>query len=132
MYQFSWPSFLQKEEFQKFASDKDAYEKICSKIAPSIFGHVDVKKAVACLLFGGSRKVCHFAFNIKCSLFFIGLFLTLFVQFLPDGVRLRGDINVLLLGDPSTAKSQVSFTFTEYNGGSLLLILKFHLHEGAI
>ncbi|OIS97175.1 PREDICTED: DNA replication licensing factor MCM5 [Nicotiana attenuata] len=72
----------EKEEFQKFASDKDAYENICSKIAPSIFGHVDVKKAVACLLFGGSRK------------------------FLPDGVRLRGDINVLLLGDPSTAKSQ--------------------------
>ncbi|XP_060171897.1 DNA replication licensing factor MCM5 [Lycium barbarum] len=72
----------EKEEFLKFASDSNAYEKICSKIAPSIFGHVDVKKAVACLLFGGSRK------------------------FLPDGVRLRGDINVLLLGDPSTAKSQ--------------------------
>lgn len=44
---------------------------------------VDIKKAVACLLFGGSRKV------------------------LPDGMRLRGDINVLLLGDPGTAKSQL-------------------------
>ncbi|PKI64683.1 hypothetical protein CRG98_014899 [Punica granatum] len=70
------------EEFKKFASEPDAYKRICSKIAPSIFGHEDVKKAVSCLLFGGSRKI------------------------LPDGVRLRGDINVLLLGDPSTAKSQ--------------------------
>ncbi|XP_048490834.1 dicer-like protein 4 isoform X2 [Beta vulgaris subsp. vulgaris] len=70
------------EEFKKFAGQPDAYQTICSKIAPSIFGHDDVKKAVASLLFGGSRKT------------------------LPDGVRLRGDINVLLLGDPSTAKSQ--------------------------
>jgi DNA replication licensing factor MCM5 len=43
----------------------------------------DIKKAIACLLFGGSKKV------------------------LPDGMRLRGDINVLMLGDPGTAKSQL-------------------------
>ncbi|MBA0806958.1 hypothetical protein Gohar_022798 [Gossypium harknessii] len=67
---------------QEEASNQDACKDMCSKIAPSIFGHDDFKKAVACLLFGGARKI------------------------LPDGVKLRGDINVLLLGDPSTAKSQ--------------------------
>ncbi|XP_058114149.1 DNA replication licensing factor MCM5 [Magnolia sinica] len=69
-------------EFKEFAQRPDSYAKLCSMIAPSIYGHADVKKAMACLLFGGSRKR------------------------LPDGVKLRGDINVLLLGDPSTAKSQ--------------------------
>lgn len=44
-------------EFKEFARRPDAYQKICGLIAPSIFGHDDVKKAVACLLFGGARKV---------------------------------------------------------------------------
>ncbi|KAM0929749.1 hypothetical protein ACQ4PT_001376 [Festuca glaucescens] len=69
-------------EFKEFAQRPDAYAKLCSMIGPSIYGHSDVKKAIACLLFGGSKKR------------------------LPDGVRLRGDIHALLLGDPSTAKSQ--------------------------
>ncbi|ETO33366.1 hypothetical protein RFI_03741 [Reticulomyxa filosa] len=56
---------------------------IAQSIAPAIWGNLDVKKALACLLFGGSRKI------------------------LPDGMKLRGDINVLLLGDPSVAKSQL-------------------------
>lgn len=57
-------TYLQIEEFKKFAAEPDVYKSICSKIAPSIFGHEDLKKAVACLLFGGSRKVCceHFVF----------------------------------------------------------------------
>ena len=61
----------------------DVYDLFSRSIAPSIYGFQDVKKAVACLLFGGSRKI------------------------LPDGLRLRGDCNVLLLGDPGTAKSQM-------------------------
>ena len=59
------------------------YKVIAKSIAPSIYGSEDIKKAIACLLFGGSRKI------------------------LPDGLTRRGDINVLLLGDPGTAKSQL-------------------------
>jgi len=59
------------------------YSVIANSIAPEIYGHEDIKRAIACLLFAGSTK------------------------HLPDGMRIRGDINVLLLGDPSTAKSQL-------------------------
>ncbi|GAA5999161.1 MCM DNA helicase complex subunit MCM5 [Rhodotorula paludigena] len=73
----------EEEEFEKMGKQSDIYEKFARSIAPSIFGNTDIKKAIACLLFGGSKKV------------------------LPDGMRLRGDINVLMLGDPGTAKSQL-------------------------
>lgn len=75
---------LEEEEMQRLARDPDIYEKVARSIAPQISGEYtkDIKKALALLLMGGSRKL------------------------LPDGVRLRGDINVLLIGDPSTAKSQ--------------------------
>ncbi|SCZ89828.1 BZ3500_MvSof-1268-A1-R1_Chr9g10610 [Microbotryum saponariae] len=73
----------EEEEFGELARSDNFYERFASSVAPSIFGNGDIKKAVACLLFGGSKKV------------------------LPDGMRLRGDINVLLLGDPGTAKSQL-------------------------
>ena len=61
----------------------DVRELIVRSIAPSIYGHEEVKEAVACLLFGGNEIVY------------------------PDGVRVRGDIHVLLVGDPGTAKSQL-------------------------
>jgi len=57
--------------------------KIVSSIAPEVFGHYDIKLALACALFGGVR--------ISFS----------------DGITVRGDINVLLLGDPGIAKSQM-------------------------
>ena len=73
----------EEEEYGAMARSQDFYDRFASSIAPSIFGNDDIKKAIACLLFGGSKKI------------------------LPDGMRLRGDINVLLLGDPGTAKSQL-------------------------
>ncbi|KAH9911436.1 ATP dependent DNA helicase [Epithele typhae] len=73
----------EEEEFGEMARSEGFYERFAKSVAPSIFGSLDIKKAITCLLMGGSKKI------------------------LPDGMRLRGDINVLLLGDPGTAKSQL-------------------------
>ncbi|GAB7360755.1 hypothetical protein MBLNU230_g0629t1 [Neophaeotheca triangularis] len=73
----------EEEEFIELSRRPDLYSLFASCIAPSIYGNADIKKAITCLLMGGSKKI------------------------LPDGMRLRGDINVLLLGDPGTAKSQL-------------------------
>ena len=74
----------EEEAFSQLARHPNVYEILTRSVAPSIQGSytLDIKKALLCMLMGGTRKR------------------------LPDGLRLRGDINVLLLGDPSTAKSQ--------------------------
>ena len=59
-----------------------SFATVWNSIAPGIFGMDAVKKAIACQLFGGTNRK------------------------LQSGARLRGDIHVLLLGDPSVAKSQ--------------------------
>ena len=46
----------EEEEFRHLASNPNIYEVVARSIAPSIFGSMDIKKAIACLLFGGSRK----------------------------------------------------------------------------
>ncbi|XP_012275934.1 DNA replication licensing factor Mcm5 [Orussus abietinus] len=73
----------EEDMFRQLGADPDIYNRIAKSIAPSIFGALDMKKALACMLFGGSRKR------------------------MPDGLCRRGDINVLMLGDPGTAKSQL-------------------------
>ena len=73
----------EEQEFLEMSRRPDLYQAFANCIAPSIYGNETIKKAIACLLLGGSKKI------------------------LPDGMKLRGDINVLLLGDPGTAKSQL-------------------------
>ena len=81
---FAMPTITAEDEEQitTMARDPEIYDKLTKSMASTIYGHPDIKKAICCLLFGGSPKK------------------------LPDGMKLRGDINVLLLGDPSVAKSQ--------------------------
>ena len=73
------------QEMIELSKRPNLYQQIAASMCPAIFDNDDtanIKQALAIQLFGGSRKQ------------------------LPDGMRLRGDINMLLLGDPSVAKSQ--------------------------
>ncbi|ATZ56814.1 Bcmcm2 [Botrytis cinerea B05.10] len=72
-----------EHEIRALSRDPQIVDKIINSIAPSIYGHTDIKTAVALSLMGGVAKVAQGKHHI------------------------RGDINVLLLGDPGTAKSQV-------------------------
>ncbi|OHT08113.1 DNA replication licensing factor Mcm2 [Tritrichomonas foetus] len=72
----------EKRAIIELSHDPNLDSRIFQSIAPSIFGHDDIKAALAMALFGGRRKSVRDRHNV------------------------RGDINVLLLGDPGTAKSQ--------------------------
>jgi len=69
--------------FREMAKDPEIHKKLVESIAPSLHGLEHIKKAVMLLLFGGRSK-----------------------QY-PDGTKVRGDIHVLLVGDPGTGKSQL-------------------------
>ena len=66
---------------RELAADPDLLNRMIKSIAPSIWGHMDVKRALALQLFGGVKK------------------------FRSDGTKMRGDLHVLLVGDPGVAKS---------------------------
>lgn len=71
------------EAIRRLSLDPDIYEKMTRSIAPSIYGYPEVKEAITLQLMSGVTK------------------------HLPDGSRIRGDIHMLLIGDPGIAKSQL-------------------------
>jgi len=72
----------EEKQILKLAKDPTIHNKIIRSLAPSVYGYEHIKEAIMYLLFGGTGK--HF----------------------PD-ITIRGDLNVLMVGDPGTAKSQL-------------------------
>ncbi|CAG8500110.1 2264_t:CDS:2 [Ambispora leptoticha] len=72
-----------EKKIQELSSDPNIYTRLSQSIAPEIFGHEDVKKALLLLLVGGVTKTTG------------------------DGMKIRGDLNICLMGDPGVAKSQL-------------------------
>jgi len=72
-----------ERKIKKLGKDPRIYEKLVASLAPSMYGLEDVKLAVILQLFGGEPKI------------------------LKDGTRVRGNIHILLIGDPAAGKSQL-------------------------
>ncbi|XP_031597272.1 DNA replication licensing factor MCM6 [Oreochromis aureus] len=78
-------SQMTEKEWEKvfeMSQDKNLYHNLCTSLFPTIHGNDEVKRGILLMLFGGVPKTTM------------------------EGTSLRGDINVCVVGDPSTAKSQ--------------------------
>ncbi|KAH9086415.1 hypothetical protein LEN26_020178 [Aphanomyces euteiches] len=70
------------EMIRLMKADSDRYIKMAKSLCPSVYGHDEIRKGILLMLFGGVHKTT------------------------TEGIKLRGDINICIVGDPSTAKSQ--------------------------
>ncbi|XP_070587514.1 DNA replication licensing factor MCM6 [Erythrolamprus reginae] len=75
-------SVLEWGKVFEMSQDKNLYHNLCTSLFPTIHGNDEVKRGILLMLFGGVPKTTG------------------------EGTSLRGDINVCVVGDPSTAKSQ--------------------------
>ncbi|KAH9730759.1 DNA replication licensing factor MCM7 [Citrus sinensis] len=73
----------EEEHISRLAEDGDIYNKLARSLAPEIYGHEDIKKALLLLLVGAPHRK------------------------LKDGMKIRGDLHICLMGDPGVAKSQL-------------------------
>jgi replicative DNA helicase Mcm len=74
----------EERQIKELAKDPQIYEKIGKSIAPSIYGHTEIKQAIALQLFGGTAN-----------------------KLLVDGGLIRSDMHILLMGDPGSAKTRL-------------------------
>lgn len=72
----------EKEAIERLRNEPDLYSRMARCIVPTVYGHDEVKRGILLMLLGGVNKKT------------------------PEGMKLRGDINICIVGDPSTAKSQ--------------------------
>ena len=70
-------------EIKRMAGDPNIYKTLTESLAPSLYGLEEIKESIILQLFGGIQRL------------------------LKDGTKLRGDIHLLLIGDPSSGKSQL-------------------------
>ncbi len=72
-----------EKQIRRMAGDPEVYERLISSLAPHIYGHQLLKESILLQIVGATQRE------------------------LEDGTKIRGDINVLLVGDPGTAKSEL-------------------------
>ncbi|VDK36675.1 unnamed protein product [Gongylonema pulchrum] len=82
----------EKKIMREMSEDKSIAENLINSLFPDVYGNDEVKLGVLLMLFGGVQK-----------------------RSTADGTTLRGDINVCLIGDPSTAKSQILKTVEHFS-----------------